>query len=103
MNNNLLAEALQKLANEVDGLNFRAGEIVEAIGRTNWETLQLRLRGARSALAAYQPAPTRDEVIEECAKVADESGKGYGGFAGALARDIAHNIRALKASPQSDR
>lgn len=61
---NLLAEALQKLANEVDGLNFRAGEIVEAIGRTNWETLQLRLRGARSALAAYQPAlEEKDEHV----------------------------------------
>lgn len=43
--------ALEKLANEVEGLGAFEPEIREAIGNTNWSVLRLRMTEAHAAIA----------------------------------------------------
>lgn len=51
-----MLEALQKLANEVEGLAAFSEGIRAEIGNTNWGVLELRLKEARAAISkATQP------------------------------------------------
>lgn len=55
-----LAEALEKLANEVQALGAFREEMREAIGTTNLRVLEIRRDEARSALALYRGEEVQD-------------------------------------------
>lgn len=44
-------KALAKLVNEVNGLEWRQGQVIEVIGQTNWSVLQEAANRARRLTA----------------------------------------------------